>query len=319
MGTDTPGHSAASGVAGPGRHVGFPPGSSFVLLPRRPARAARAGLALYEAVEPHQRVAATIGNVLTRAGLAGVLPARERTEVDRRWWTSFVEQIVEPLVGPVTSCAFRVPGNPRVSALALDSNGKPLAFAKLLNTMAPQLPAHVSELLSAADTTSFRVPLTLAEGAFEGWLYRVLEPLPEGLHHPPGYDPQRVARIVDEFHERLDGIARPAGTSPSSVLCHADLTPRNLRVASDGSWWLFDWDNVRWGPKLSDELRYWCAWFAYRRKPDVARDAAKIRQLLLSRGSAQDLAEAVAWPGRVAQTYRDVETALLRAVGQATP
>lgn len=316
MGTDTPEHGSSAGVAAPGRHVGFPPGSSFVLLPRRPARAARAGLALYEAVEPRQHFAARVGDTLSRAGLAGLLPTRDRSEVDGRWWEAFIATVVEPLVGPVASCAFRVPGNPRVSALALDAAGMPLAFAKLLNTVAPQLPAEVSEILSSADTQSFRAPRTLAEGSFDGWIYRVLEPLPEGLHHAPGYDPNRVARIVDEFHKRLDGVGRPVGVPPSYVLCHADLTPRNLRVASDGSWWLFDWDNVRWGPKLSDELRYWCAWFAYRRKPDVARDAGNVLRLLLARGSAQDVREAVAWPDRVAQTYRAIEGAMLRTVGE---
>lgn len=299
--------------------MGFPPGSSFVLLPKKPARAARAGLALYEAVEPRQRFAAWVGNTLTTAGLAGLLPTRTRSEVDGRWWESFMREVVEPLVGPVASCAFRVPGNPRVSALALDSAGQPLAFAKLLNTAAPQLPAMVSETLSSTQTQSFRVPAMMAEGTFEGWIYRLLEPLPEGPTRPPGFDPQRLGEIVDEFHGVLADLPRPAGAAWSDVLCHADLTPRNLRVASDGNWWLFDWDNVRWGPRLSDELRYWCAWFAYRRKPDVERDAARIARLLLARGPAAEVREAVAWPDRVVQTYRDVELELLAAVGEMVP
>jgi Ser/Thr protein kinase RdoA (MazF antagonist) len=217
----------------------------------------------------------------------------------------------------VASVAFRVPGNPRVSLLAMDAAGRPIAFAKLLNAPQPHVAAAASALLSRAPTRSFGIPLALDEGEFSGRLYRVLRPLPEGPHRPPPLDPARLADVVDEFHERLSELERPPGTPAGHVACHADLTPRNLRVASDGGWWLFDWDNVRFGPRLADELRYWCAWHAYRPKPSVERDSAAVLSLLRRRGSDSEIAEAVAWPEQVRQTYREIEPRLHAAVGAA--
>ena len=315
METDRAGAPGAA-LLDPGRHVAFPPGSGFVMLPRRPRRAARAGLALYETVEVRQRVAAFAGRVITTCGLAGLLPRNDRPEVDRAWWERFLREVVQPHVGSVASVAFRVPGNPRVAALLLDDRGRPVAFAKLLNSAAPERTAALSMLLSSHEPATFRVPRTLAEGALDGWDYRLLEPLPEGTHRSPPFAPDMVAAITDEFHERASGLPRPDGVSPAHVVCHADLTPRNLRLAADGRWWLFDWDNARWGPRLSDELRYWCAWFAYRPRPDVERDARRVHGLLRRRGTEADIQEAVQWPDRVAQTFRDVETSILSAVGR---
>lgn len=308
--------NADAALLDPGHHVAFPPGSGFVMLPSSPRRAARAGLALYETVETRQRVAALAGRVITTAGLSRLLPRNDRPEVDRQWWRTFVAQVVQPQVGPIASIAFRVPGNPRVSALLMDGDGRPVAFAKLLNSAAPERTAALSRLLSSQDTTTFRVPRTLAEGAHDGWDYRLLEPLPEGAHRSPPFLPATVAAIADEFHERAAGLPRPAGIPEGHVLCHADLTPRNLRLAADRRWWLFDWDNARWGPRMSDELRYWCAWFSYRRRPDVDRDARRVHGLLRRRGTEAEIQEAVHWPDRVAQTFRPVETTLLSAVGR---
>lgn len=315
MTTDSAGPTLAP-LLRPGRHVAFPPGSGFVMLPRAPRRAARAGLALYETVETQQRIAALAGRVLTTAGLARLLPALDRPEVDTGWWEAFIKEVAQPLIGPVGSVAFRVPGNPRVSALMMDHDGRPQGFAKLLNSPAPDRMAALSALLSSAPTSAFYSPRTLAEGERDGWHYRLLEPLPEGAHRAPPFAPQKISAVADEFHDRAGGLPRPAGKPSHYVLCHADLTPRNLRVAADGQWWLFDWDNARWGPRLSDELRYWCAWFAYRRRPDVERDAARVHGLLRRRGSEEEIQEAVHWPDRVEQTFRPIETPMLMAVGR---
>lgn len=298
-------------------HVAFPPRSRFIMLPRRPRRAAHAGLALYEAVEPQQRIALEVGRVAARLGLAPLLPGNDRSEVDRAWWAAFVSTVVEPTVGAVSHLAFRVPGNPRVSALAMDARGRPLAFAKLLNSVEPELPAAANAVLSAEPTASFRVPAVLDEGRFERWRYRLLRPLPEGPHRPPPRAPQRLWALVDELHDRLDVLSRPATVPAHHVVCHADLTPRNVRVATDGSWWLFDWDNLRWGPRLADELRYWSAWFAYRARPNVERDAARVLALLRQRGSDHEIREAVDWPDQVRQTYRRIEPELHAAVAAA--
>lgn len=298
-----------------GRHVGFPPRSRFVLLPPRPRRAARAGLALYEAVEPQQRAALAVGSILARSGLVGLLPTATRAEVDPGWWGSFVADVAEPLVGAVEHLAFRVPGNPRVSAILMDGAGKPLAFTKIVDHPQPALAATAGRQLAAGELVAFRVPATLAEDVHAGVRYRLLEPLPEGPHLPPPHDPQRLWAVVDELRDRLATLPRPPGTPDHYVPCHADFTPRNLRLAGDGSWWLFDWDNLRFGPPLTDELRYWSAAVSYRRRVDVARDARRVLELLRARGSDAEIVEAVRWPDQVRQTYRAVEPRLHEAVG----
>lgn len=295
-------------------HVAFPPKSRYLMLPRDPARAARAGLALYEAVEPQQRLAVGVARLLAATGLIGRLPRNDRAEVDWPWWSSFVREIVEPITGPVARVAFRVPGNPRVSMLAMGADGAPVAFAKLLNAPQPEFAAAAGTALMGSPTTHFRVPHTLAEGVFDGRLYRVTQPLPEGPHRSPPMDAARIAAIVDEFHARLAALPAPEGLPADHVVCHADLTPRNLRVTADGGWWLFDWDNVRWGPRLADELRYWSAWMAYRGRCDVDRDAPRVLALLRRRGTEAQIAEAVHWPEQLRQTYRPVEHELHAAV-----
>lgn len=297
-----------------GGHVAFPPKSRYLMLPPRPARAARAGLALYEAVEPQQRVAVAAARLLAAAGMMHRLPSNDRPEIDWAWWSSFVRDVVEPVAGPVAKVAFRVPGNPRVSLLAMRADGRPVAFAKLLNAPQPAFAAAAGTALTSVPTASFTVPLTLAEGDYEEKLYRVTRPLPEGPHRSPPLEAWRIAAIADEFHGRLAGLPREHGVPADHVVCHADLTPRNLRVASDGGWWLFDWDNVRWGPRLADELRYWSAWMAYRGRADVARDAPRIVALLRQRGTDAEIAEAVQWPDQLRQTYRPVELELHAAV-----
>jgi hypothetical protein len=296
-------------------YVAFPPGSRFLMLPRGPRRAAWSGLALYEAVEPQQRIALLAGSAAARAGLITVFPSSDRPEVDWDWWESLVQEVVQPLVGPVERAAFRVPGNPRVAALLMDRVGHAVGFAKIVDGPRSRLATAASDRLGGADLSAFRVPAMLMEGQHRGVRYRVLEPLPEGPHLPPPHDPDRLWATVDEFQAALAPVPGPPGTPPHHVPCHADLTPRNLRRASDGAWWLFDWDNIRFGPRLADELRFWAAAFAYRRRVDVVRAAGRILELLRRRGSDSEILEAVEWPDQVRQTYRDIEPELHAAVG----
>lgn len=297
-------------------YVAFPPRSGFLVLPRRPLRAARAGLALYEAVLPRQRLALSAGHTILGTPLVDLLPAGHRDAVDWDWWERLVGEVVVPHVGPVRHIALRVPANPRHSALMMSAEGRPVAFAKILGAETSTLSGQVWDLLGGAARDGFRVPALIATGSLDGVPYQITEPLPEGKHRPPPLDPARLRRIIRGFRAGLGPLPRPVGTPASYVPVHNDLTPRNLRVARDGTWWLFDLDRVRFGPPLVDELRFWCAWFGYRARPRVERDAERILELLRQQGSDADVIEAVGWSGRPSHTYRSIEDGLRVTVGQ---
>jgi hypothetical protein len=278
-------------------YAGFPPRSGFIMLPRGTTRGARAGLALYEAVEPRQRLAQAVASLTLRLRLHRVLPDNHRPEVDWDWWEQWIAEIASPLVGPVAYVALRVPSRARMCALLLDGDGHPVGFAKVLDSPTPSFSADVRDRLISQGPRSFRIPLTLTEGQFEGVHYCLFEALPEGPHRRPPSDPHRVHAIIDEVRSMLATKSKAEGVPDHYVVCHTGFTPRNVRVTADGQWWVFDWDTARWGPRLAYELRYWAADRAYRLRPRVAPAAARVLQVLRTRGSDDEILEAVEWPG----------------------
>jgi hypothetical protein len=298
------------------RYLRFPPGSGFLLLPAAPSRATSAGLALYDTVAPRQRVMLRGGTALARLHLQRALPTNTRDDVDWAWWESLAASVVGPLAGPVGHLALRVPPAPfSPCALLLDASGRPLAFAKAHTAPPEGDEAVVIDRLAAATPSAFRTPAMLATGHHEGVPYRVLEPLPEGPHHDPPYDPPQLWRIIDEYRDLLSDVARPPDADPGHVPCHGDLHVRNLRRGSDGQLWLFDWERFRWAPRLADELRYWSSQFGGRLRGRPDTHARTILSLLRQRGDDEEIRAAVRWPDY--QPKRDVQRAIYRAVERA--
>jgi hypothetical protein len=300
------------------RYVSFPPHSGFLLLPDAPPRAARAGLALYDTIRPRQRFMLTAGSALASTGLIRLFPTNARQDIDWSWWEELVAGVAQRMVGEIGHVALRIPPAPfSPCALLLKPGGRPSAFVKGDAPALEEPEATVCELLGAAALRSFRVPEILAAGELSGIRYRVLQPLPEGPHRNPPFDPPRLWRIIDELREVLSALPRPADVPSEHVPCHGDLHARNLRVGSDGGWWLFDWERFRWAPRLADELRYWSSEFGGRARRRTRHEGRQVLELLRERGDDDEVLAAVRWPGyqpkRAVQQeiYRAVEGALL--------
>lgn len=297
------------------RYVGFPPSRSFLMLPASPSAALAAGLTLYDGVEPHQRALVTLANRAFRWRLGRLLTRSVDPRVDFGWWEGFIAEVATPILGRLAHVAFRVPPNGRTCALLLAADASPAGFVKLpSDTHGPAV--EVSNLLARNPARYFRTPGLLDAGECAGRGYELYEPLPTGLHRPPPFEPDRVHAVVDELHGLLAQLPRPGGEPPAFVPCHSDFTPRNLRVTPEGAWWLLDFDTVRWGPRMADELRYWAAHYAYQRRPHPARDAQRILGLLRARATTAEVLEAVRWTDRVQKTYRPTEQRLAAEVAR---
>jgi hypothetical protein len=307
---------SASGPLRERRYLAFPPGSGFLLLPHAPRRATLAGLALYDTVRPRQRLMLTAGTGLARLGLQHALPSNTRGDVDWSWWEQLAGEALEPMVGHVGHLALRVPPAPfSACGLYLADDGRPLAFVKADTPPPDPDEASVLELLRSAELATFRTPMPIRIDHQDGIAYRVLEPLPEGPHHDPPFDPPRLWRIIDEFRELLTALPRPPSVDAQHVPCHGDLHVRNLRRASDGQLWLFDWERFRWAPRLADELRYWSSHFGGRARGRDDEHARTVLDLLRRRGSDEEILAALRWPDY--QPKRAVQRAVYAAVERA--
>ena len=282
-----------------GPYIGFPPRRHYLTLPAGNRRVALQGLGLYDATFLHQRVALIAGRALLSASLEFPFRLKYDPPVPI-WWDRWLDEVAEPLVGPVADTAFRLPGQPdfaqRVTVLLFDARAHPLAFAKLLARDEPsELSIAAQEELEAEPPTSFRIPRLLAHGRFDDMAYQLHEMLPGGRHSPPAFDPKVVHNVIDELQNRLGSLPRPAETPESYVPAHTDFLSINLRRASDGNLWLIDWDNVGWAPPLTDELAFWMGGFARRFGPTSPRRVEQVRELLRARGTDEQIATAIAW------------------------
>lgn len=289
------------------RYLGFPPRRHYLTLPARNRQVALQGLALYDATFLHQRLALASGRVLLGAGIEFPFRLPYDPPVPQ-WWERWLSDVAEPLLGPVAETAFRLPGQPdfaqRVTALLFDNEARPLAFAKLLARDEPSAFSIAAQKeLTSNPPTSFRLPRLLGHGRFDGMAYQLHEILPAGRHRQPKFDPKQVHGVIDELQDRLSSLPRPPGTPDSYVPAHTDFLSINLRRASDRNLWLIDWDNVGWTPPLTDELAYWKGEYARRLGPTNRRRIEQVRELLRTRGTDEQIADAIAWR----KTWRPVE------------
>jgi hypothetical protein len=280
----------------------FPPGGSGLLLSPSPPRAVINGLGLFDAYHPLREIAVGGARALARSRLTVFLRSqRTAMGVDGPWWDRWIAEVAEPMTGPVGSAALaRRKG--RDDILLMDRRGVPLAFAKVgtgSSVGARQRMEHELDVLQRVQESkplAFRAPRLLGRGADGSRTLHFCEPLPDGPHTRPAVDPARLAAVVDDLRRCLVELPRSAATPTHFVPGHGDLTHRNLRRASDGRLWLFDWEYTRWTPRLADELRYWAAHFAAGVIFRPKASARWILKTLQKRGTNRELWEAVVWP-----------------------
>ena len=281
--------------------LGFPLGRHFIVLPRRPARAALGGLALYDAVYLHQVMALAIGKALIRVRLGGLLRLRYAAPLpESSWWRGFLEDVAVPLLGAIDSTAFRLLGPAgcepdRFTSIVLDDAGAALAFIKVwrVDHERVETSALVARL-GSGPSGEFRVPRLLASGRLGGRSYMIQEPLPEGGHRRMTPEQGRLRRVIVDLQQRLSKGHRPETTPAGFVPVHGSLTPLNLRETADGRLWLVDWDKSGWGPPHYDEVRYWLSDLARRPQGSARRKARRIATLI-DDVPPQEVAEALAW------------------------
>lgn len=277
--------------------LGFPPRTGYLVLPGGERRAAVAGLALYTPLFTRQAAAVTATRVVLRLGAGRLLRLRAYVDLpDEVVWRAWLRDVVEPHVGPVGDQAWLPRSDDRACALLLDASGAPVAFVKLrTHDEADEAEPAVLRLLDRRGLSTFRTPRLITDATFLHRHARVLEPLPEGPHRRPPRDAARVADLVDELQDALQDLPKPEGVPAGWRPAHGDLSPRNVRVASDGHWWVYDWEYAGWNPRLADELRYWIADHAFRNRTHPTRDAERVLTLLLRRGTQQDVVDALHW------------------------
>jgi hypothetical protein len=278
--------------------LGFPRRTPYLVLPGANPRAARAGLALYTSLYPHQVVAASTARLLLRLGAGDLLRLRRPADLpDPEAWAAWCKDVATPVVGEIADAAVLFGEEGRASAILFDAAGAPVGFLKLRPACeADDVEPVVVAALRDGPLRTFRTPRVLVDSYLEGRHARLLEPLPEGLHRRPPRRPDHLAALVDELQLRLAELPKPADTPSWWRPAHGDLTPRNVRLAADGWWWVFDWEYFAWAPRLTDELRYWAADFGFRSRPKPARDGRRILELLRRRGSDEEIVEALRWP-----------------------
>jgi hypothetical protein len=298
------------------RGIPLRPRERSLILPVGPPRALRNAFGLVDAHTPARSLLVACARGFSKTGMIPLIPVRRKpaNEVGDR-----LQQLLPKVAGAlrqepaVMAVALR---DDRIDVLLMDHAGVPVAFLKLATgddaegRMTSE--AKVQDCMRTPTRALARVPRILTRGELDGHSFHVYEPLPDGPHGRPTPDPELIAAIVDDVRIRLADLPRPADAPNHFVPGHGDFTHRNLRAAGDGSLWLLDWEYARWTPRLADELRYWTAHHAYGLWINPRRAAGLIVKVLRTRGSDDDIGEAVAFP----VFNRPREHAIRKAVGK---
>jgi hypothetical protein len=298
------------------RGIPLRPRERSLILPVGPPRALSNAFGLVDAHTPARSLLVACARGFSKTGMMPLIPVRRKpaNEVGHR-----LQQLLPKVAGSlhqepaVMAVAIR---DGRIDVLLMDPAGVPVAFLKLATGANAEgrmtSEARVLEGIRTPAKARAHIPRILARGEVDGRSFHVYEPLPDGPHGRPAPDPELIAAVAHDVRDRLADLPRRGDVPIHFVPGHGDFTHRNLRAAGDGSLWLLDWEYARWMPPLADELRYWTAHHAYSLRLNPRRAAGHIVNVLRTRGSDDDIREAVAFP----VFNRPREQAIRSAVGE---
>ncbi len=207
---------------------------SRLFVPRRPRRAARHGLAVYNPHTPRARVAWRAARALAATGAIRLLP---RGDAPPAW----VREALAPYVPPGGTHAVARSIHPgRYTALVLDRAGDPSAFVKLASD--DRGAGELERERAALDVVAGTLPAPLAAPRVLDHGPGLLVLAPIRWHYRRGgvEIPPEVARALGQFF-RAGTTDGPAGLRGNA---HGDYAPWNL-LHTDGGWLLVDWEAYR--------------------------------------------------------------------------
>jgi hypothetical protein len=257
-------------------------GQPLLYLPRKRGLALQA-LTLYPAQRPIARMARRILRLGCSAGLAPLLPTTTLSVPA----TAPLSRFLTRLTGGDTLPSFAIlAGNPQAEGrrfilLVFDAAGRCAFVVKAgVSPQATALIDREAAVLEAIESHAFGVPRLQAVHRTQGLHALALE-YAEG-NAPTATEPQRMAAVLGSWvntERRLQTGDVPAwqrlfracpehpvlrqvrrrleGVSFHPVLYHGDFAPWNVKVASDGSWQVLDWER---GERVGMPCWDWFHW-----------------------------------------------------------
>jgi hypothetical protein len=275
----------------------FPPRLGYLKLPVTCRSDALAGLALYSASRPAALLVQRAASHFVRAFGVSALPGRSHA------WSPPLEADVadalrarlETAVGPFDAvAAYKPRQRERASfCMLLRRRGRSLGFVKVRpdderGGLAVERAALERVWRARPDT--FRVLKPIAAGTVGGWHYLMTEALPPVVHQPPAAPP--IDAIVASIRNALASLPRVHGAPAHWQPMHGDFTPWNLRDSA-GTLYLFDWEDVGWGPPAADTVYYRATEAALRDSLPAPIDAPEAVRFWLERVLARPAADGV--------------------------
>lgn len=272
-------------------------------------------MSIYDPITVRKRAAALLLKGFLRSGLSRFLARPDLpAELDAAWWETWLARVATPKLGEVQPAGFRLKLNPlRVSSLLVDLSGKPAGFIKVRQLFDFGEGARVVACLQQA--SGFRVAPAIEWGSLADCSFLLTQPLPRGLTRPVRLSQPQVAELLGEFQTLLEPL-RPDGVSPDWIALHGDPGRSNFRIAADGNLWLVDFDDVGWGPKLADWVRFVLAervheWGGDRR---WAKEAARV---LAELGGNSEISESIRfWQEHPTRVLNASERGLLNLLSE---
>ena len=258
----------------------FPPGRRGVLLPADDRRTAAAGVALYTASRKWVVRAQVAAFWFVRWFGTGLLPGRQASwepPCPSGQWAELVQQW-EKTLGPLTGFSAYERRQAARTGLTFVATreGRGVAVIKLRdNPTSLEREQAALVVIEEQQPRSFRSPRSLGSGNVGEYFWAAQECVFTRPHHAAFDAPDGLFSEISSIVAQVTPPPSPAAGVGELVASHGDLTPWNLRVDHRGVLWLFDWEDLGWGPEDGDRT-YFCVTSAALGGPAVSGDHSPV-------------------------------------------